>query len=126
MSNSINIDFPFSNNPTGEFLNLNKTSNDAIKADLMHLILTNKGERLYMPDFGTNLKKYIFGQNDLISYDEIKEELINSVNSSIPNLKISKLLVDASDEDDYTAIINLQYIISDGVFETNDSLTIKI
>ena len=39
---------------------MNQTDKDAIRADLLHLLLTNKGERLYLPDFGSDLKKYIF------------------------------------------------------------------
>jgi hypothetical protein len=32
-------------------LDLNSDNASAIKADLMHLILTRKGQRLYNPDF---------------------------------------------------------------------------
>jgi len=40
----INIDYPFKNSPQGFFLNLNSTDQKAIKADLMHLLLTTKGQ----------------------------------------------------------------------------------
>lgn len=56
----INIDFPFKNSPKGFFLNLNDNDQRAIKADLMHLLLTRKGQRLYNPNFGTDLLRYIF------------------------------------------------------------------
>ena len=36
----ININFPFKNSPEGFFLDLTTTDNSAVKADLMHLILT--------------------------------------------------------------------------------------
>jgi hypothetical protein len=55
----INIDYPFKNSPQGFFLNLNSDEQRAIKADLMHLLLTRKGQRLYNPDFGTDLLKII-------------------------------------------------------------------
>jgi hypothetical protein len=42
----INIDFPFKDSPDGFFFNLNSTDTDAVRADLLHLLLTNKGERL--------------------------------------------------------------------------------
>ena len=60
----INIRFPFFDSAKGFFLDLNKTDENAIKSDLMHLILTNKGERLYNPEFGTNLRRFIFEPND--------------------------------------------------------------
>ena len=45
---------------------MNKTDKDAIRADLLHLLLTNKGERLYLPEFGSDLKKFIFKKFILI------------------------------------------------------------
>ena len=71
----INIRFPFQKSDEGQYLQLNKTTKEAIKSDLLHLLLTNKGDRLYMPDFGTNLYKYVFEQNDSISHSEIKREI---------------------------------------------------
>ena len=65
----INIDFPFSDSPKGYYFKLNDNDRDAIKSDLLHLLLTNKGERLYMPDFGSDLRKYIFEPNDSITQD---------------------------------------------------------
>ena len=36
----INIDFPFKDSDKGFYLNLNQTDRDAIRADLLHLLLT--------------------------------------------------------------------------------------
>ena len=71
----INIDFPFKDSPEGFYLNLNATDTDAIRSDLLHLLLTNKGERLYLPDFGSDLKKYIFEPNDSITHEQIRDNL---------------------------------------------------
>jgi hypothetical protein len=51
----ININYPFKDSPKGFFLDLTETDNKAIKADLLHLLLTRKGQRLYNPEFGTRL-----------------------------------------------------------------------
>ena len=45
----ININYPFKNSDSGFFLDLTSTDKSAIKSDLMHLILTRKGQRLYNP-----------------------------------------------------------------------------
>lgn len=126
MSKYINIDFPFKDSLTGEFLNLNKTNSEAIKADIMHIILTNKGERYYLPDFGTNLRNYIFEQSDSITYDDVRDEISVALSKYIPNLKINNILIEPSDESNYTAIVKLDYVISDDVFENKDNLTIKL
>ena len=57
-----------------------------LKSDLLHLLLTNKGERLYLPDFGSDLRKYIFEPNDDITHGKIKDSLNETIKTYIPNL----------------------------------------
>jgi len=68
----ININFPFKESVKGFFMDITETDSQAIKADLMHLILTRKGERYYLPDFGTDLLQYIFEPNDTKTLSDIK------------------------------------------------------
>jgi phage baseplate assembly protein W len=122
----INIDFPFKNSPNGFFINLNSDDQRAIKADLMHLLLTRKGQRLYNPDFGTNLLAYIFEPNDTRTFEEIKEEVTNSIKKYLPNLMVRNLTVTESDDSEYAATIRLDYAITDNVFEINDFVIINV
>jgi phage baseplate assembly protein W len=122
----ININFPFKDSVKGFFLDLNKTDEKAIKADLMHLILTNKGERFYNPEFGTNLKRYIFEPNDGFTFSQIKEEIIEAVKKYLPNLTVNEVLVDPVEESDYAARIRIDYTINQDVFEKKDYLEVQI
>lgn len=122
----ININFPFENSPKGFYLDLNVTNSDAIKADLMHLILTDKGERLYLPDFGTNLRKYLFEPMDGITEDDIRTEISDAVRKYIPNLNITGLTITESELSQYGVTVKLNYVVSDDVFETKDSVTINL
>src|ERR1700746_1530724 len=94
----ININYPFKDSPKGFFLDLNSDDNSAIKADLMHLILTRKGQRLYLPDFGTDLLKFIFEPEDGMSLDGIKQEISNVVKKYLPKLQITTISVDPSSD----------------------------
>lgn len=122
----INIDFPFKNSPKGFFLNLNDNNQRAIKADLMHLLLTRKGQRLYNPNFGTDLLRFIFEPNDDLTLEGIKEEVAASVNKYIPNLIIKDLKVTPSEDSEYAATIRMDYAITDDVFEINDFVIINV
>lgn len=122
----INIKFPFQESKKGFFVELNKTDNQAIKSDLMHLILTQKGQRLYMPDFGTNLLKYIFEPNDGITFGDIKTEINQLVKRYLPELIINDISIFQSDTNEHVAILRIDYKISDGVFESKDFVEIKI
>lgn len=122
----INIDYPFKNSPEGFFINLNSTDQKAIKADLLHLLLTRKGQRLYMPDFGTDLLKFIFEPNDGKTLDDIREEVRVTVKKYIPNLSITSLTVTPSEDSEYASVIRVDYKITDNVFDINDFVIINV
>lgn len=122
----INIDFPFKNSPKGFFLNLNADDQRAIKADLMHLLLTRKGQRLYNPDFGTNILNYIFEPNDTLTLNDLKEEVTASVKKYLPKLIIKNVSVTFSEDNEYVATIRIDYTITDDAFEIADFVIINV
>lgn len=126
MAKYININYPFKDSNKGFFLDLNSDDQAAIKADLMHLILTRKGQRLYLPDFGTDLLKFIFEPEDGMTLGNIKEEITTVVKKYLPKLQIKKISVDQSTESEYAAVVRLDYSISDDVFTTTDFVIINI
>jgi phage baseplate assembly protein W len=117
----INIDFPFRDSEEGFYFKLNSTNNSAIKSDLLHLLLTNKGERLYMPDFGSDLRKYIFEPNDDITHNKIKNNLNETINQYIPNLTIDSIKFEQDDIEELI-IVKLSYTVTEDAFTTSDTI----
>jgi phage baseplate assembly protein W len=122
----INIRFPFFDSPKGYFLDMTKTNKDAIKADLMHLLLTNKGERLYLPDFGTNLRQYLFEPNASNVSRDIKDEIQSTIDKYIPNLKIDTLEVKQSQKSEYAVVVRLEYTVTNSTFTQNDFILLEL
>jgi phage baseplate assembly protein W len=122
----ININYPFKDSQKGFFLDLNDEDSQAIKADLLHLILTRRGQRLYKPDFGTDLLKFIFEPEDGMTMAGIKEEIYNVVKTYLPQLQIDELSIAESDENEYAAVVTIKYSITDAVFTTSDMVVVKI
>ena len=122
----ININFPFKDSSKGFFLDLNDDDSSAIKADLMHIILTRKGERLYLPDFGTNLLQFIFNPNDSKTQSEIKDEISQVVKKYLPKLVINEIIVERSVNNEHAATVRIDYTVTDDVFETTDFVIINI
>ena len=123
MDNYINIQFPFQESENGFFLKMNKDDKSAIKSDLMHLLLTQKGQRYYLPDFGTDLYKFIFEPNDSITESSIRNELETQIKKYMPNLSITELEI-IRDLDNHTARVIIDYKITDDVFTQNDTITV--
>jgi|TARA_R110000787_G_scaffold44023_1_gene107828 uncharacterized protein len=119
----INIDFPFKDSDKGFYFKLNSTNTDAIRSDLLHLLLTNKGERLYLPDFGSDLKKYIFEPNDSITHEQIKDNLNENIKRYIPNLIINDITFKNNNIEELI-IVELTYTVTDGTFNSTDTVTL--
>lgn len=122
----ININYPFKDSGKGFFLDLNADDSSAIKADLMHLILTRKGQRLYNPEFGTDLLRYIFEPNDGLTLAQIKTEITTVVKQYLPKLQINEITVDPSTDSEYAAVVRIDYAITDNVFTMRDFVIINI
>jgi phage baseplate assembly protein W len=126
MSKYININYPFKDSAKGFFLDLTENDKQAIKADLLHLILTRRGQRLYNPDFGTDLLRFIFEPNDILTEEGIKDEIRTVVKKFLPNLKLDDIIISASPESEYAAVVTISYTISDDVFSSSDIVVVKI
>lgn len=122
----INIQFPFKDSQDGFLVALTKDDNRAVKSDLMHLILTKKGERLYNPDFGTDLIKYIFEPNDGLTLGEITLDIKQTVKKYLPNLKINEIATEQSEDSEYSAKVRIDFTITEDVFETTDFVVINL
>jgi phage baseplate assembly protein W len=144
------IDFPFRDSDRGDFVKMTETPEREVRANLIHLILTRKGTRYYLPDFGTRLYEYIFEQNDVVSFNLIEEEIRDSVKKYIPNLDINNIdVMSAEDDPDdiktysqnederlfrvsdasnkpYTAKVKIDYTVNNGAFSSSDFIIINI
>jgi len=125
MSN-INIEFPFRISEKGDFVRLTQTDKQAIKSNIFHLLTTQKGSRYMKPEFGTNLLKYIFEQNDGITQEDVQEAVSEVLKKYFPNLRIKSLTVEDSDQSEYLAVVRLDYVVSEGVFEFQDFIIINV
>lgn len=125
-SKFINIDFPFQESKEGFFLNLNNVDSKAIRADLMHLLLTRKGERLYNPEFGTDLMRFIYEPNDSLTYSDIKLDIQTTVKKYIPTLNVDNITVTSNPENEYKADVRIDYTITDDIFKESDFVIISL
>ena len=119
--NSYNITFPFKDDTlTNSFIEMNQVSKDAYSSNLLLLLLTQKGERYYEPDYGTNLLKHIFEPNDQLTAGQVEEDIRNTVSLYIPEVKITSVSFNWNNDDNGEPIsdnqlnVNIQFVYSEG------------
>jgi hypothetical protein len=64
-----------------------------IKSDLLILLLTNPGERVMLPSFGTPLRRLFFEPNDEVIRAEAREMIIDSLNQWEPRIAVTNVEV---------------------------------
>ena len=90
--NYINIKFPIIDDvDKNRGFKLTTITKDAITSNLLLLLLTNKGERYYEPDYGTNLLQYIFEPKDNLTINDIEGELKETVKKYLPEVTLTNI-----------------------------------
>jgi phage baseplate assembly protein W len=118
LNQGIGINIPF-NNTTG--LNTTYNTKDAIRSNLLNFLLTNRRERIFNPNIGSDIRNQLFENINKDNIDNISGLIIDSINDYFPNIRINKL--------DITPENNSLFIyISYNIINTNiqDSLQISL
>lgn len=89
----LGVPYPIQKNPRG-FL-YSQDGINQIKSDMLALLLTNPGERVMNPNFGTPLRRLIFEPNDPALRLEAKNMIINSINKWEPRISVENIEVES-------------------------------
>ena len=103
------------------------SSFEAAKSNLKNLLLTNKGERPFQPEFGTGLQALLFEPLvEGVLEEKLESAITTSVNFWLPYIDIDEIEVQMTDEmkDRNTAVIKLKFSVG-GQFESQE-LTFNI
>lgn len=121
MNKFLGLPYPIIKNPLGFFRTQSGISQ--IKSDMLSLLLTNPGERVFLPDFGTPLKRLIFEQNDTALEIMAKDMIADSISKWEPRVTVQQIQVtrnipreDLNPEDlreDIENILNIKIIFID-------------
>jgi phage baseplate assembly protein W len=112
---AIGVSLPF----TGDAVfNPTYTTKDQIKSNLINYFLTNKGERVFNPFFGANLRARLFEQITTGNADILKKQVENDLKAFFPLVSIQKLEV-TNNESENSFTVTLTYnVINFGISDT--------
>lgn len=114
------VNFPFRESTEGTYLDLTETVPEEIRADLLHLILTRKGSRYYLPDFGTRIYEFIFEPMDGPTFDAIKSDIQVACDKYIPSLQINDISIKPYTDDDKSPVGELNVQDQEATYEMFD------
>jgi phage baseplate assembly protein W len=95
-----------------------------IKFNLVNLLLTNRGERVYNPDFGTDIRKQIFNQMVEGTFEALSDDISSTIAAYIPEITVEKLTVTPGPVYNNNAVVvDLTYRIN--ISNESDTITIN-
>lgn len=119
------IKYPFScDNDEMLFIDLNNTKTEDVKSQVLHLIFTQKGQKIRDPEFGTDLIKFIFAPSDDMSFDSIKNEISEKITKYVPNVEFNDISILGEEENGI--IVNVEYYTSNGNNKELTKVAIKL
>jgi phage baseplate assembly protein W len=88
------------------------TTKEATKSNLINFFLTNKNERYLNPNFGGNLRAFIFQQITTGNLDSLKEDIQYQLGLYFPQIIIDSLEITSSEDYNQVNVI-LKYNVKD-------------
>ena len=90
---SIGIDLPLRKNSVDGYFATTKTTVEAVKNNIKNLLLTNRGERVFQPLIGLNLRQFLFEQLTPEVIFEIQNDIRDTMNLWLPFVNIENIIV---------------------------------
>ena len=107
---SVGIDLPFGRQPDGDgYFTTTKTTIDAIKNDIRLLLLTQRGERLFQPRLGMNIRQFLFEQITDETVVQIENDIVDTFQTWLPFVELKDIRVDIGDQDKNQIKINITF-----------------
>ena len=107
---SLAIKLPLTKDSVDGFTTI-KSFKKLIKQNLKMLILTNKGERVMIPEYGVGITKFLFENYDQSTFAQIEAEILEQVTIYMPVISISQLMFIPDVNNPNVVIVKIEYSI---------------
>ncbi len=110
---SVGLDFPIGRQAGDQmgYFATTKTTMDAVKNDVRLLLMTQRGERLFQPFLGMNIRRFLFEQITDDTAIEIENDIVDTFQTWLPFVELQNIEVDLGDQDRNTIKINVTFNI---------------
>jgi phage baseplate assembly protein W len=98
-----------------------KLDEEAVKESLKNLLLTDRGERLFQPQLGSDIRSTLFDNNTPATLTILKQLVIDTINNYEPRVTVIDVSV-TSDYDENRVAITIYFYLRNK--ETPSTLTV--
>jgi phage baseplate assembly protein W len=104
------VGFPFGKN-SKNYVN-SEYGSALLKSQIRQLLLTDRGERVMLPNFGIGIRRFLFDPYNEDTKSQIEFDIVTSIENYLPTVRILELRVNAIDSMKYSGLSGIQIVIS--------------
>mgnify|MGYP003667564918 FL=1 len=86
------------------------TTKNQIKANLVNFLLTNKGERVFRPNYGADLRSQVFELLESDSLEGLESTISEHIQNQFPTVEVKEIKFDPQ-PDNNTLFFSLTYTV---------------
>jgi len=119
---SIGVNYPIRRSEDGYF-DKTSTTVEHVKANLINVLSTSRGERVLRPDFGTRLEEFLFEPLTPQTRAEIEAEIESVVDRFLPYVVVENIQIDQFEGE---GVVRLEVRFSTFFLPDNEEENIEI
>ena len=97
---SVGIDFPFAIVPNKDgYFATTKTTIESVKNNIRLLLQTQKGERIFQPNLGMNIRRFLFEQITEDTQVQIENDIVDTFATWLPFVELREIDIDTGNQD---------------------------
>ena len=97
---SVGIDFPFAIVPNKDgYFATTKTTIESVKNNIRLLLQTQKGERIFQPNLGMNIRSFLFEQITEDTQVQIENDIVDTFATWLPFVELREIDIDTINQD---------------------------
>ena len=97
---SVGIDFPFARIPNQDgYFATTKTTIESVKNNIRLLLQTQKGERMFQPNLGMGIRRFLFEQITEDTQVQIENDIVDTFATWLPFVELREINIDLAEQD---------------------------
>lgn len=89
------------------------TTTEQLRSDIINYTLTNKGERILNPNYGSDLRRFVFENINGVNLNNLKSQIIDGLKANFPQIIVNNVTI-TPDHDINSININIDYSFAGG------------
>ena len=97
---SVGLDLPVARVPNKDgYFATTKTTIESVKNNIRLLLQTQKGERVFQPNLGMNIRRFLFEQITEDTQVQIENDIVDTFATWLPFVELREIDIDTSNQD---------------------------